>query len=380
MVTAKKILRVMGRYIREADKLLILLCLMCSAVSVLFLSSMLNADMPYVYSRTLKVQLLAVAIGLVAAIIVSKFEYHFLAKMWKLHLPFSVALVILTLFIGLGREGADDRAWLQLPMGLTLQPSEILKISFILSFALHLDTVKDKINSFVNVVLLAAHALVPIVLIRLQGDDGTLLIFIFIILSMLFAAGLSWKYFITGGVVVGAAAPFIWKYILTADQRSRFSITYNLESDPLGKGYQQLEGLTAIGRGSIWGKGISAESYWWTPEIHNDFIFAFAGEAVGFIGCLAILLLLFGISAKILNTALKAQDTLGTYICVGVFAMFTFQTILNVGMCLSVLPVIGITLPLISAGGTSVVTMYAGLGLALGVYSQGKRSIFDRGW
>ncbi|MBP0990216.1 MAG: FtsW/RodA/SpoVE family cell cycle protein [Oscillospiraceae bacterium] len=375
---AKKIFAAIGRYIKKLDKILLLMCLACSAISLILLKTMYDSDMPRVYSRTLKVQILAVCIGVVVAIIVSLFDYHFLAKLWKLHLPISIALVALTFFIGLGRAGADDRAWINLPMGLTLQPSEILKLSFILSFALHLENVRDKINSPLTLLTLGVHAAIPVVLVRLQGDDGTMLIFIFIIVSMLFAAGLSWKYLVGGIVAIGAASPLIWKYVLTADQRARFAITYNLESDPLGQGYQQLEGLTAIGRGSVLGKGFAQESYWWTPEIHNDFIFAFAGEVLGLVGAIGIIVLLFGISVKLIISAVKAKDGLGAYICIGICAMFTFQTILNIGMCLSVLPVIGVTLPLISAGGTSVVTMYAGLGLALGVHSHREKSMFDR--
>ncbi|MBQ2755279.1 MAG: FtsW/RodA/SpoVE family cell cycle protein, partial [Oscillospiraceae bacterium] len=347
-------------------------------LSVVLIKGMLNSDMPYVYPRYVQVQIVAGSLGILSAIIISFFDYHLLAKLWRLYVPIVLVLVLLTFFIGTQRGEADDKAWLPLPFGMSLQPSEFMKMAFILTFSLHLTKVKDKINSILHIILLCIHGAIPIGLVMLQGDDGTMLIFCLIFLSMLFAAGIDWKYIVTAVVAVCVAVPFAWEYLLSNDQRIRFTIIFNLESDPLGKGFQQLEGLTALGAGKIMGNGIFSGDHWWTPEIHNDFIFVFIGQAMGLVGCTAVVVVLMIIMMRFLVAAHKAADDLGRFICIGVFAMFAFQTIFNIGMCLSVLPVIGLTLPLISAGGTSVVTSYLGIGLALSVIYHSRKPEFER--
>ncbi len=374
----KKLFKPIHRYIKYSDKLLLLMCIGCSALSILLLYGMIASDMPNVTMRQIKVQYVASAIGIVSAVVVSCIDYHFIAKLWKLYAPLSIALVVLTFFFGLRRGEADDRAWLPLPLGMSLQPAELMKIAFIMTFALHLSLVRERVNSPLQLLLLCIHGAVPILLVRKQGDDGTMLIFIFIFTSMLFASGINWKYIAAVIVSAVALSPLAWNYLLSNDQRKRFLVTYNLESDPLDKGFQQLEGLTALGSGKLWGIGVFAKKHWWTPEIHNDFIFTFIGQSFGLVGCTAVILLLAAIMARFLYNSRHAMDDLGRFICIGVFSMFAFQAILNIGMCLAVLPVIGITLPLISAGGTSVITSYLGIGLALSVTYRSRKPEFDR--
>jgi len=374
----KKIFKAITRYIRYTDKMTLLLCMCCSVLSVVLIEGMLNSNMPYVYPRHIPVQIIAAAIGLILAIITSCIDYHIIAKLWQLYVPVSILLVLLTFFIGTQRGEADDKAWLPLPFGLSLQPSELMKIAFIMTFSQHLSKVKEKINSIFQVFLLGIHGLIPISLVMMQGDDGTMLIFCLIFLSMLFAAGIDWKYILTAVVAACVAVPFVWEYVLSNDQRIRFAIILDLESDPLGKGFQQLEGLTALGAGKLMGNGIFSGDHWWTPEIHNDFIFVFIGQSLGFVGCIAVIAILMVIMMRFLVAAHKAADDMGRFICIGVFAMFAFQAIFNIGMCLSVLPVIGLTLPLISAGGTSVITSYLGIGLALSVVYHTRKPEFER--
>ena len=150
-----------------------------------------------------------------------------------------------------------------------------------------------------------------------------------------------------------AALPVIWYGFLDEDKRMRFITLFNPELDPSGGGYQQRYGRIALGSGKLWGKGIYSGNHQYVPEMYNDFIFSFIGEALGFLGCLAVLGLLAALCLRILRVGNRAKDSLGRYICVGVFTMIASQTVVNVGMCLSVLPVIGVTLPLFSGGGTS---------------------------
>lgn len=377
----KKIREMIKKYFAAVDKWLLFFCVSISAIGILCQYSLVNSNQAAILdigTRVALVQVLASLLGISAAIILSNFDYHFMAKLWKLYMPVSVFLVILTFFIGMQvDESIDDKAWLRLPFGLTFQPSELLKICFILSFAYHLSKVKDEINKPLNLVLLCIHGAFPVILIHFQGDDGTALIFGFIFLTMLFAAGLSWKYIVAAIPVAAAAIPVVWQYFLTEDQRTRFLAVYFTEyADPLGADYQQRLSRISIGLGQLQGEGLFQEDYWYVPKMHNDFVFSFICQALGFVGALVVLSLLFGICFRAIYDAKIALDPLGAYICYGVFAMFFFQCIINIGMCISVLPVIGITLPLLSAGGTSIAITYLGIGLLLSVHVHRRRNLF----
>lgn len=377
----KKIRELVKKYFSAVDKWLLFFCLSISTLGILCQYSLVNSNVAStlrITERVALVQVLASLMGIGAAIIISNFDYHFMAKLWKLYVPVSVFLVILTFFIGMQvDETIDDKAWLRLPFGLTFQPSELLKICFILSFAYHLSRVYGQVNRPLNLLLLCLHGGFPIILIHFQGDDGTALVFAAIFAAMLFAAGLSWKYIIALLPVAAAAVPIVWQYFLTDDQRTRFLAVYFTEyADPLGTDYQQRLSRISIGLGQLQGEGLFQDSYWYVPKMHNDLIFSFICQALGFVGALIVVALLCGICFRCIYDAKIALDPMGAYICYGVFAMFFFQCIVNIGMCISVLPVIGITLPLLSAGGTSIAITYLGIGLVLSVHVHRRRNLF----
>ncbi|MBQ2898886.1 MAG: FtsW/RodA/SpoVE family cell cycle protein [Oscillospiraceae bacterium] len=377
----KKIRVFIKKYFTAVDKWLLFFCLSISAVGILCQYSLVESKQAatlQITERVALVQIIASLLGISAAIVISNIDYHFMTKLWKLYMPLSVFFVILTFFIGMQvDETIDDRAWLRLPFGLTFQPSELLKICFIMSFAYHLSKVYGQVNKPSNLVLIGIHGAFPVILIHFQGDDGTALIFGFIFLTMLFAAGLSWKYIVAAVPLVAAAIPIVWQYFLTQDQRTRFLAVYFTEyADPLGADYQQRLSRISIGLGQLQGEGLFQADYWYVPKMHNDFVFSFICQALGFVGALTVLSLLFGICFRCIIDAKNALDPLGAYICYGVFAMFFFQCIINIGMCISILPVIGITLPLLSAGGTSIAITYLGIGLVLSVHVHRRRNIF----
>ena len=215
------------KYLKTVDKWLLVFCVFLSTLSVLLLYSLYQSDLAQTLrltERTCIVQLAAMFLGLGAAVIISNIDYHFIVKLWKLYIPISVFLVVLTFFVGLQvDESVDDKAWLRLPFGLTFQPSELLKICFIMSFAYHLSKVRSEINKPLNVLLLCAHGAFPILLIHFQGDDGTAIVFAFIFMVMLFAAGIDWKYILAGIALLAVAVPIAWQYLLTDDQRGALS-------------------------------------------------------------------------------------------------------------------------------------------------------------
>ena len=372
----KKIWHGFVRYWKETDKILLFLCLVCSVYSIVLMCGIHHSDMAT--ARAVKMQIVTSAMGLVAAVVISSFDYHFLSKLWKLYYPVCIGLVMLTYFFGEQRvESVDDQAWLPIPfLGISFQPSELLKIAFILTFALHLEKVGDDIKNIKNLLLLCLHGAFPVLLVHFQGDDGTALIFLLIFLSMLFSAGIQWRYIAIAGVALVIAAPLAWLYLMSNDQKLRVLALFIPDLDTNGILYQQYNAKIAIGSGGGFGEGLFIGEHVYVPEIHNDFIFSFVGQSLGFVGCMSVILLLFFICTRLLVFSRRSNDSLGGYICIGVFATIAFQSIVNIGMNLSILPVIGVTLPFFSYGGTSVTTLYMGIGLALSVYIHNKDHLF----
>ena len=364
----RKLLGKIADYIRETDKLLLSLCIFASLYGCLLVLSTTH----YTGSaRQFFVQLAAMCIGVFAAVVISSFDYANILKIWPVIAGGAVLLVVLTFFIGYAPEGTDDKAWLHLPGGMSLQPAELLKIAFIITFAKHVSLIEHEVSRLRNVLLLCVHGAAPVLLIHFQGDDGTALVLAIIFVAMLFAAGVKLRYFAIAGGACAVLSPVFWFVVLNDDQRNRIIHLFNPESDLLGQGWQQWRARIALANGGFFGRGLfHGENVQGNlvPEGHNDFIFASAGEELGLLGLLVIMILLAAICIRILRVAHLAKDKSGLIICTGVFAMLAAQSVLNIGMCVSILPVIGITLPFFSAGGTSLVCLYLGIGLVLSVF------------
>ena len=376
----KTVFSAIGRYIKETDWMLMLCCFSLSSFSTLLIYSLYkNGEIGRL--NTVLVQPAMALCGIVAAIVLSKIDYHMMARLWKWHSVLCYGLALLVFPFGIQRvDWVDDKAWLPIPFtSISFQPSELLKISFIITFAYHLSKVKDQLNRPKQLLLLCIHGAIPCGLIHLQGDDGTVLVMAVIFASMLFVAGLSWKYIVPVLAMIPPAAVVLWNFFLDDDKKNRILAIIRPELVDSSITWQQDRGLISIGNGGLWGNGIFMETgqFRYVPEVYNDFIFTYIGETVGFIGCIAVMAALAFLCIRILHNALHALDDLGKYICVGVFAMMAIQIIINIGMCLGVLPVIGVTLPFLSAGGTSTGTLYLGIGVVLSVYMHsGKDMLF----
>ena len=358
-------------YIKDCDKLLWSIMVIISIYSLLLLKSVSRGGVNF-----FSTQLLAITLGYIGAIILSAADYRVIANYWKWVAGFCILIIVYTLIFGItieGSAGVNAKAWITLPGGITFQPSELVKIGFIITFSKHLSIVKENghLKSFKSIMLLCVHAVVPVILTHLQGDDGAAIIFFFMFLSMTFAAGIQFRYFITLLIVMIIAIPFAWNYLLADYQKNRIINQFNPESDPLGDGFQQIQGKLSIGSGQIFGKGLfngQRVLHGSVPVQESDFIFSVAGEELGFIGCMAVILLLVALLVRTFYIGAKSCDTLGSYICIGFFGMIASQAIFNLGMCLSLLPVMGVTLPFFSAGGSSSACLYLGIGLIQSVY------------
>ncbi len=366
------LLRIQG-WFRRIDPFFWLLMLIIAAFSLILLKSASRAANTDYFGT----QLTVTVIGLLAAVLLSFIDYEHIAAFWTVIAGFSVVVMVYTLFFGVavqGSGGVNAKAWISLA-GRTFQTSELVKILFMITYAKHLSLIKarGKLKNPLHVLLLSGHAAVPVLLCHFQGDDGAAIVFFFMFLCMSLGGGIQLRYFALLGGLIALAVPFIWNNVLSEYQINRFTSVYNLD-DPsvqLNEGYQQYQGRLSIGSGQLFGKGLFNGNRVETNLVtfqHSDFIFSVAGEELGFIGCTAIILLLFLYLVRILHIANKARDDLGRCICFGFFGLIALQTVSNIGMCLALLPVMGVTLPFFSAGGSSAVCLYFGFGLVQGVY------------
>ncbi|HIT54470.1 MAG TPA: FtsW/RodA/SpoVE family cell cycle protein [Candidatus Fimivicinus intestinavium] len=362
-------------YFRETDKLLFFLCLCASAFGMLLVYSATKSGSTTAIPPDLRTMLMAVGMGLLLCLVISFLDYEVIIRLWPLIALFCI-LIMCALFVwGVAPNARQDaRSWLDLKV-FYFQPSELVKIGFIITFAVHLDAVRDHVSKFKTVLLLGVHGLIPIGLVVATGDDGSALIFFLMFLGMMFAAGVHWGYFAAGFAAVAVAFPAIWalgdKFILNQDQKNRFLAILYPELYAKSEAFQQNRGIGAIGSGQLFGQGLFEGSYTQSgavPESENDFIFTVAAEEFGFIGAMAVLLLLAAIILRIVINGKRANDNASYLMCMGMASMLAAQTVINIGMVLQWLPVIGITLPFFSAGGSSNLCVYIGIGLMMSIY------------
>ncbi|MDE7362965.1 MAG: FtsW/RodA/SpoVE family cell cycle protein [Oscillospiraceae bacterium] len=365
----KDILDFLTGHFKRVDKILPVICFVLTAFDIFLVYTMYKTD--YIPMGMVKTQFVAALIGIGMSVVISFFNYKFIAKLWYIYAPVTVIIQLLV-WSPIGVQRGDDVAWIQIggENGITIQPSEIMKFAFIITLALHISKLGDKLNSLPHLLLVCAHGLFPTALIIAQGDAGSALVFLFIFIVMLFMGGVSWKYIVVAAAAVPPVIYVAWKYVMNNDHRIRIKVLFDealQQEERLDIYYQQNQGKVGLGAGQLTGIGFNADNYIDIPEIYNDFVFSYIGMTMGFIGCMAVVIALAVLCLKLLSNASGAQDQLGRLICVGVFALVLFHCIINIGMVLSVVPVIGIPLPFISTGGTAMIMMHACIGLVLSV-------------
>ncbi len=356
---------------KDSSKMLWSAILLISIYSLLLVGSVSREGFNY-----FTVQFISILIGLIGAIFLQFLDYKSLAKQWKWIGAVCVLLMLYTLFFGVvveGSSGVNARAWIKFPGNITFQPSELVKIGFIITFAKHLFELKryKELNKLQSICWLAVHALIPVALTHFQGDDGAAVIFLCIAITMAFMAGIKFRYFLSLGALCALVAPLAWKFILADYQRNRILSQLNPEADPLSSGYQQIQGKLSIGSGGIFGYGLFkgprvANNV--VPIQESDFIFSVSGEELGFIGCILILILLLVLIIRIGFIAKTSSNTIGALMCFGFIGLIASQAIFNLGMCLSLFPVMGVTLPFFSVGGSSAACLYLAIGIIQNIY------------
>jgi rod shape determining protein RodA len=360
-------------FFRKGDLILLLLCLITSAFGVIMIASAKN----YMGNvRFIIIQVAAIAIGILAYVIVSAIDADFMSEYRMVFIGLSV--FVLLLLIPFGTDlGSGNRSWLDFPfLPIDIQPAEICKITYILIMASVMKSHQSRISSLRSVMHMVFHLglLVGLNMV-VSRDAGVSLIFVFVFVGMAFAGGVSllWYLLAIGGVA--AVWPFLWDNVLGEHQKNRIMVLIDpsIDAEGVDARFHTVRSLRSL-TGGLWaGQGLYQGNRTKNGELfaqHTDYIFSAIGEELGFLGCTAVLVALFLIVFRCIQVGSRSQDYMRRMVCFGAASALMFQIIINVGMCIGVAPVIGLTLPFISYGGSSIVTLYAMLGLVSGVHAR----------
>lgn len=330
-------------------------------------------------------QLLFVGIGTVAIFALLQFDYSVLKNYPKEFYIATMVLLVAVLIIGVERGGA--KGWFALPGGLTLQPAEFCKILMILSYAQFLSARRENLQTLMELIPCFLYMVPPVLLLMIQPDLGSSLVFIFIMIGMLLIAGANRKLLL--GIFGGGTLALIiyligvWKFNwwcpLQTYQLNRFLVLFDPSLDPRGAGYNVAQSKIAIGNGGLFGEGLhmgSQSSGAFMPEQWTDFIFAVLSEELGFIGACSLLLLYAFLLFRGLRVAMLSKDLYGALVAAGIVSMYLFHILENAGMTMGLMPVTGIPLPFVSYGGSSMLTNLAGIALLQNIYVHRQRLIF----
>ena len=345
------------------DVWLVLAILALCALGLIVLYSASGADMEVVTRQAIRM-----GVALLVMLVLAQTSPAALSR-WSAWI-YIISLILLILVLVMGEVGKGAQRWLEIGP-LSFQPSELLKLAVPIVLASYFSN-RSLPPNFYSVILAAVIIMVPVILIGKQPDLGTALMVAVGGFAVLFIAGLSWRLISFIGVLGIAAMPVLWFFFMHEYQRNRVITFLDPESDPLGTGYHIIQSTIAIGSGGLYGKGWlnGTQSHLdFLPERSTDFIFSVFCEEFGLIGVLVLVTLYLFVIARGLYIAGRAQDTFGKLLAAALVAIFFVYVSVNIGMVSGQLPVVGVPLPLISMGGTSIVTIMAGFGLIMAIHT-----------
>ena len=365
----REIFRAIREFVRKADMILLALCVTATVFGIVVISSATNYGGSARYVRT---QTLALILGIAVYVVLTLIDVDIIAERRELLLIFSVLFIGMLKIWGVDRGG--NKSWLRFG-GIGIQPAELGKLLFIFTFAKHINLLRYRLNRVRSLLMLGAHLLAIMAAIILPSHDvGMSLPYVFIAVLMLFSAGLSLKWFAGGAILACAAVPILWQ-VLSSIQKNRILVLFDPTIAP-DTYWQQEQSRIAIGSGKLFGTGFLQGNQTQNnmlPEKQTDFIFGVAGEEWGLVGCMVIVIALMALIFRTFFIAYHAHGQISSLICVGVGSMMLFQTYENIFMCLGIGPVMGLTLPFFSYGGSSIATMYLALGMVVSVSRREKK-------
>lgn len=316
-------------------------------------------------------------VGLLAAGGSLYFDYRKLYRFVPAIYVLNAVMLLVVKFAGTSALGAQR--WIQLGP-FTLQPSEFAKLAMIICLARLLSEQKKEFDTWKSLVPVVGIMFLPTILIFIQPDLGTSLVFAAITFGMLYICGLNMKLVKRALMAFVVVFPLIWFFVLHSYQKMRILVLFNPNVDPYGSGYHVIQSKISIGSGGFFGQGLFAGTQSqldFLPENHTDFIFSVIGEELGFIGAILVLLLYFILLYRAIMISRAANDSFGSLMACGIFSMWLFQVFINVGMTLGVMPVTGIPLPFMSYGGSALVMNLMCAGILMNIYIRRKKLLFD---
>ena len=364
MVTTQQSGTIWYRLHLDLPLLIMLGLLLAAGLAILYSAS---GSMTFVNRQAVRIGL-----GLAAMLVIAQLDPRTI-RFWCMPIfVVGMAFLVMVLFFGTGAMGATR--WLGIRGVFMFQPAEIMKLAAPGMLAWFL-TRYELPPRFWHVAVCLVLAVLPALLVVQQPDLGTALLIIMSGLFVVFLSGLSWWYMLTGLLAAAAAFPVLWLFVLREYQKQRILTLFDPESDPLGAGWNIIQSQTAIGSGGWDGKGFlqgTQSQLNFLPESHTDFIVAVLAEEFGYIGMMALLILYLAITVRGLIIAINGRDTFGRLMAGALTLTFFIYVFVNVGMVSGILPVVGVPLPLVSYGGTSVVTLLAGFGIIMSVATHKK--------
>ncbi len=357
-------------FLHKGDLLLLFLCVLTTAYGIVVISS---ATRYMGSNRQVLIQSVALVIGVAVFVAVSLVDLELLAEYRLFLILFNYAFIFLLLFFGKSR--GSNRAWLSIPgLPFDVQPAEICKITFIIALAKTMSIYENRISSLKAVLSIGLQTAIMFGLILvITKDMGSALVYLFIFVVMAYLGGVKGWWFLGGAAVIAAVAPYAWTHVLRQDQIDRIMMIFDPTIDPTGQGvrWDTTRSINMISGGGIAGQGLFHGALTQNGSIdaqHTDFIFSAIGEELGILGCILTLVLLVAVIARCIHTGVKSPNYMNRMVCFGVAAMLIFQILINTGMCIGVMPVIGLTLPFISYGGSSLITLFMAMGVVSGIH------------
>ena len=364
------------RFLRRIDFVLLFASLAIILYSLIVISSATHVNTPgeerYWFVQR---QGIFAVVNILAAVLFLNFDYRGLQQYGKQLYIFNLIMLVAVMFFGHAALGAQR--WIQIGP-ISLQPSEFSKLIMIICMASLLENKVGQINSFQDLLPIAAYIGAPFLLVLKQPDLGTSLVFMAIFFGMIIVCGLPWR-ILFGLCVAGIAAmPLVWQF-LKDYQKMRIMVFLDPNVDPLGSGYHIIQSKIAIGSGMIFGKGLfegTQSQLNFLPENHTDFIFAVVGEELGFVGAVVLLMLYLIVLWRGLQIAKDAADNFGRLLAVGITSMLAFHVLVNVGMTTGIMPVTGIPLPLMSYGISSLTTNIMAITILMNIHLRKQKFLF----
>lgn len=364
----KKLTAKISDIFKKGDMVLLALCIVTTLFGIVMIAATTANEGS---SRYIIIQTATLVFGILAYLALTAFDIDILAGQRTLLTLFNYVFIGMLLIWGV--EAGGNKSWLSFPfLPFNIQPAEVCKIAFVIILAKTMSVHQTRISSPKCVLPMAAQMIGLVVFyVAISSDTGVSLIFIFIFLTMAFVGGVSLWWFLAGIGGLALIGPYIWKFAIRDDQKNRILALYDPTIDPTGRYqlWQTNQNLKALQNGGLSGQGLGNGTVTNTtlPASHTDSIFSATGEQLGMVGCLILLVLLLAIIVRIIYVGIKSPDCMNRLICLGIASMFLFQVLINVGVCLGLIPVIGLALPFFSYGGSSIITSFLAVGIVSGI-------------